>query len=141
MEHYRKLERMYQDSPTNVYFGTKLRIEKDRAEVSLMVRPDFHHAAGAMHGSTYFKALDDATFFAANSRVTDVLVLTARFEIEFLRPVASGEIRAVGELCSDDGHRIVVKGSLFDEKGRLAATGQGVFARSRIALESVDLYR
>ncbi len=141
MEHYRKLERMYRDSPTNEYFGTRLSIEKDRAQVSLTVRRDFHHAAGAMHGSIYFKVLDDATFFAANSRVTDVLVLTARFEIDFLRPVASGEIRGVGELCSDDGHRIVVEGALFDDQERLVGKGKGFFARSRIALESVDLYR
>lgn len=141
MEHFKKLERMYHDSPTNEYFGTRLSVSDGGAEVTLEVRPDFHHAAGAMHGAVYFKALDDATFFAANSRVTDVLVLTARFEIDFLRPVVAGHIRAVGELVSDDGHRLVVKGTLFDEQERVVGRGNGYFARSEVMFDSISLYR
>jgi uncharacterized protein (TIGR00369 family) len=141
MEHYRKLERMYAAAPTNEYFASRLTVAEGRAEVRILVRPDFHHAAGAMHGSVYFKALDDATFFAANSLVTDVFVLTARFEIEFLRPVASGEVRAVGKVTGDDGHRIEAAGDLYDDENRLVGRGVGYFARSKLALNSVDLYR
>ena len=33
----------------------------------MTVRPDFFHAAGAVHGSVYFKLLDDAAYFDALS--------------------------------------------------------------------------
>ena len=118
MNHMRKLEQMYAHAPINEYFAPQLTISEGSAEIRIRVRPDFHHAAGAMHGVIYFKALDDATYFAANSLVDDVFVLTARFEIEFLRPVSSGEVRATGRVTGDDGHRIQATGELFDEAGK-----------------------
>jgi uncharacterized protein (TIGR00369 family) len=132
--HYRKLERMYAHAPINSYFQPKLAIGEGTAEIRILVREDFHHTAGAMHGVVYFKALDDATFFAANSLVEEVFVLTASFEIEFLRPVSSGEVRAVAEVIADDGRRIEAQGELFDEKDQLIGRGVGRFARSRIPL-------
>ena len=91
MEHFRKLERMYAAAPINRYFAPKLTICDGEAEVRIAVRDDLHHTVGALHGAVYFKAMDDAAFFAANSIVEDVFVLTARFEIEFLRPVSVPE--------------------------------------------------
>ena len=79
MEHHRKLERMYAAAPINEYFKPRLRIGDGEAEIRIVVRDDFHHSAGAMHGVVYFKALDDSTFFAANSIVEDCFVLTAHF--------------------------------------------------------------
>ena len=86
-----------------------------------------YHAAGAMHGVVYFKALDDATYFAANSIVTDVLVPTAKFEIEFLKPVSSGQIRAVGVVTEDDGRLIQATGELYDDQNQLVAQWWATF--------------
>ncbi len=46
--------------------------------------------------SVYFKALDDAAFFAANSVVEDVFVLTTNFNIQLLRTVTEGTLIATG---------------------------------------------
>ena len=94
-----------------------------------------------MHGSVYFKALDDATFFAAQSVEEEVFVLTAHFEIDLLRPVTSGEIRAVAEVVEDSGRRLVAKGELFDSNGSLLARGTGQFARGRTVLDPSVGYR
>jgi uncharacterized protein (TIGR00369 family) len=134
VEHYRKLERMYAVAPINAYFCPALLVEQGKATIEIEVREDFHHTAGAMHGAVYFKALDDATFFAANSLIDDVFVLTAHFEIEFLRPVVSGTIRAEATVTEQTGRRIHAKGELFDEKGNLVGRGRGEFARSKIRL-------
>lgn len=139
-DHYRKLERMYAAAPINEYFAPQLRVSEGEAELTIAVREDFHHSAGAMHGVVYFKALDDATFFAANSLVEDVFVLTARFEIEFLRPVVTGEIRAVGRVTSQEGRRIEAVGELFDAAGQLVGRGRGRFARSKLALSPAVHY-
>jgi uncharacterized protein (TIGR00369 family) len=141
MEHYRKLERMYAVAPINGYFRPSLRIEKGWAEVTIAVRDEFHHTAGAMHGVVYFKAMDDAAFFAANSLVDDVFVLTARFQIEFLRPVRSGKIRAVGQVSEESGRRIHASAELFDSDEVLVGRGVGEFARSGLALGSAVEYR
>jgi uncharacterized protein (TIGR00369 family) len=134
MEHHRKLERMYAAAPINGWFRPSLRVDKGHAELKIPLRPEFHHSAGATHGTLYFKALDDATFFAANSLVQDVFVLTAHFELQLLRPVVDGELRAVADVVSDDGRRIVADGDLFDAENNLIASGTGHFARSKIKL-------
>ena len=54
-EHYRKLENMYVSGPVNDYYAPKLQVSKGVAEVTIQVRPDFFHAAGAVHGSVYLK--------------------------------------------------------------------------------------
>ncbi len=74
-EHYRKLERMYAAAPVNAYFRPELKVSEGKAEVVIPVRPEFFHAAHAVHGAVYFKALDDASFFAVSSVVTDVFVV------------------------------------------------------------------
>ena len=140
MNHFKRLERMYAHAPINTYFAPELTIEQGRAELHIQVRDDFHHAAGAMHGVVYFKALDDATYFAANSIVTDVFVLTAKFEIEFLKPVSSGQIRAIGVVKEDDGRRIQATGELYDDQNQLVGRGVGHFARSRMKLEAIPEY-
>ena len=65
---------MYLSAPANVYFRPSISIEAGACEVRLDVRDDFFHAAHAVHGSVYFKLLDDATFFAVASEVDDVFV-------------------------------------------------------------------
>ena len=134
MEHFRKLERMYYAAPINRYFKPKITIERGQAELQIPVRDDFHHTLGAMHGVVYFKALDDATFFAANSIVEDFFVLTATFQIDFLRPVVDGEIRAVARVTSETDRRIEATGELFDSEGNLVGRGTGSFARSKTRL-------
>jgi len=105
------------------------------AEVRLPVRPEFYHAANAVHGSVYFRALDDAAFFAANSRVREVLVLTVSFTVQFARPVTNGEMRAVGRLVHESGRLFMAESDLLDEAGKLLARGSGVFTRSAIPLD------
>ena len=140
MEHHRKLERMYAVAPINQYFKPTLQIESGRSELRIDVRQDFHHTAGAMHGVVYFKAMDDAAFFAANSLVEDVFVLTATFEIEFLRPVITGQIRAVAKVTEQTARRIYATAELYDAQNQLVGRGRGEFARSKIRLTAEVQY-
>jgi len=134
-DHYRKLERMYAAAPISRWYGISIAVSDGQAEIRLPVRPEFYHAANAVHGSVYFRALDDAAFFAANSRVREVLVLTVSFTIQFARPVVSGEMRAVGRLVHASGRLFMAEADLLDEAGQLLARGSGVFTRSAIPLD------
>jgi uncharacterized protein (TIGR00369 family) len=139
-EHFRKLERMYVAAPINDWCKPTISISDGAAEVRMPARPDFHHAAGAVHGALYFKMLDDATFFAAASVVRDVFVLTAHFDLDLLRPVVAGEMRAVGRVTEQGERRILAEGELFDADGNVIARGRGSFARSKIALTPAMKY-
>ena len=133
-EHFRKLERMYAGAPVNVWYRPELEISAGRAELRIPVRQEFFHAAGAVHGSVYFKALDDAAFFAAASQVEDVFVLTAGFNIQMTRPVSEGELVAVGEVVHDSRRLLLAEAVLTDAEGRQLARGSGSFLRSSIPL-------
>ena len=133
-EHYRKLERLYRSASINEYYRPILHIEDARAEVRIQVEPRFFHAADAVHGSVYFKALDDAAFFAVNSLVDDVLVLTASFNIYLLRPISDGEVKAVGRVIHRSRRLFVAQADLVDTADRKLAHGTGSFMRSDIRL-------
>lgn len=140
-QHFRKLERVYHEAPTNRYYAPKLRIEEGRATLEIPLREELWHAGRAVHGSVLFKALDDAAFFAANSLVEEVFVLTASFTVDFLRPVAAGTIRAEGRVVDVSRRRILADAELHDQDGRLVARGRGSFMRSSIALGPEVGYR
>lgn len=55
------------------------------------VAPPDYRSVHTVHGPVYFRALDDAGFFAVNSLVEDVFVLTASFNVNLFRPMKSGD--------------------------------------------------
>src|SRR5262245_65921178 len=106
-EHHRKLERMYESAPVSRWYGVRASISDGRAEVRVVARPEFLHAAGAVHGSVYFRLLDDAAFFAVNSRVEDSFVLTVSFTVQFARPIVEGEVGASGKVRHGGGRLLL----------------------------------
>ena len=90
--HFEKPENMYLKSPINteLYPSTCCRIGEGEAVIEVEINRTYFHALGAIHGSVYFKLLDDASYFAMSSVVTDYFLLTRSFELEFLKPVRSG---------------------------------------------------
>ena len=125
---------MYHAAPANVYFQPKMSVGEGGAEVRVAVRPDFFHAARAVHGSVYFKILDDATFFAASSLVTDVFVLTVSFNLYLLRPVTEGEMIARGRVVHRSKRLILAEAIATDGRGREIARGSGSFMPSATRL-------
>lgn len=133
-EHYRKLERMYLSAPVNEYYAPGIHISEGQAQVSISVRRDFFHAADAVHGAVYFKLLDDSSFFAANSLVEDVFVLTVSYNVYFLRPISEGVMKATGKVIQESRRLIIAESVVVDSEGKEIARGSGTFMRSKIQL-------
>lgn len=140
-EHFRKLERLYLAAPTNAYYQPSITISEGRAEVVVHARREFFHAAGAVHGSVYFKLLDDAAYFAVSSTVEDVLVLTSQFNLYLLRPVTGGEMRASGRVVSASRRLHLAESEIVDARGKVIARGSGTFMRTEMRLDENPLYR
>ena len=129
-DHYTRLEHAYRAAPCNESIRPTMTISQGSAVVRFDIRPEMFHAMRAVHGAFYFKALDDAAFFAANSVVTDVFVLTVSFTVQFLRPIADGVLIAEGRLVKE-GTLLFAESVLTNADGRQLARGTGVFARGR----------
>jgi uncharacterized protein (TIGR00369 family) len=133
--HFETLVAMYDNAPINKWFRPQLRIpEEGWAEIEMQVREDFYHAARAIHGAVYFKVLDDATFFAVQSLVKDLFVVTSSFQLYFLRPVSEGHLLARGQVVSRSKRLYIAEGVLFDSRGKEVARGSGTFMPSSIQL-------
>lgn len=94
-----------------------------------------------MHGTVYFKALDDATFFAVQSLVEETFVLTVSFNLYLLRPVTEGNLLARGSVVSRTKRLYVAEGVLYDGEGKEAARGSGTFMPSATPLAEQLGYR
>ncbi|MEO1052609.1 MAG: PaaI family thioesterase [Bacteroidota bacterium] len=141
-EHFRKLEHMYiHSAPINQFYKPTLNISKGEAEIIIQIDQKFFHAANAVHGSVYFKMLDDAAFFAANSLVQDVFVLTSNFNIQLLRPVVYGKLTAVGKVVYNARKSFVADAILYNEQEKEIARGTGNFVKSQIALNEEIGYK
>ena len=139
--HYRALERLYAAAPVNTLFASRLEIPAEgHSRLVFTIDQTVYHAAGAAHGTVYFKMLDDAAFYAANTLVTDRFLLTTSFNLHFTKPVRAGEVVAEGRWVSGRKRVLVAEARLVDSEGDEIGRGTGTFMRSRIALSGLPGY-
>lgn len=140
--HFRALESLYAAAPINQLFESVLDIPSPgMSRIRFTIDRRHFHAAGAAHGTSYFKMLDDAAFYAANSLVTDRFLLTTAFNVLFTKPLREGPVVAEGRWISGQRRVYVAEARLIDASGEEAARGTGTFMRSRIPLAGLPGYR
>ena len=139
--HLRALESLYAAAPINAMFASTLALpEAGRSDIAFSVTRDVFHAAGAAHGTLYFKMLDDAAFYAANTLVSDRFLLTTAFNLHFTKALKQGEARAEGRWSAGRRRVCVAEARIIDSSGEECARGTGTFLRSHIALSSLAGY-
>ncbi len=139
--HWRALEGLYASAPVNALYDSRLTIVGEgAARIEFTVDQRHFHAAGAAHGTIYFKMLDDAAFYAANTIVTDRFLLTTSFNLHFTRPMRAGPVVAEGRWISGRKRVLVADARLIDADGEEVGRGTGTFMRSRIALSGLAGY-
>jgi uncharacterized protein (TIGR00369 family) len=139
--HWRALESLYVSAPVNRLFSSELTITGEgRTRIEFVIDESCYHAAGAAHGTIYFKMLDDAAFYAANTMVSDRFLLTTSFNLHFTRPVRAGRVIAEGRWISGRRRVFVAESRLIDDEGEEIGRGTGTFMRSHYALSGLDGY-
>jgi uncharacterized protein (TIGR00369 family) len=139
--HYKRLEHMYLNAPCNEFYEPKIKIKKGVAEITIPIREEFFHAAGATHGSVYFKAMDEAAFFAVNSLIEDTFVLTVNFNVQLIRPIVTGKMKAVGKVLYLSNKYYFAESIVYDSEDREIAHGTGNYVKSTIPLSAEIGYR
>ena len=133
-EHFTKLENMMHSAPFLEFTGARVKISEGESVITMPVEKKFFHAAGAMHGALYFLALDNAAFFAANSLVNDVFVLTVTFNVYLIRPVSKGVVTATGKVVNITRSQFIAESIAYDSDNNEIARGSGIFVRSNMKL-------
>ena len=139
--HFRALESLYAQAPINRFFESTLRIEGEGvARIGFSIDERYFHAGGAAHGTSYFKMLDDAAFYACNSLVSDRFLLTTAFNLLLTKPLKAGPVVAEGRWISGKRRVFVGEARLVDAEGEEVTRGTGTFMRSRIPLATLPGY-
>lgn len=133
-EHFTKLVNMYYTAPVNDYYRPEMKVTEGKAELTVAVDKKFFHAARAVHGSVYFKVLDDAAFFAASSLVEEVFIYTVSFTTYMTRPITEGIIRAEGFVVSSSKNLIIAESVAYNSEGKQIGRANGTFMKSGIKL-------
>jgi uncharacterized protein (TIGR00369 family) len=139
--HHRALESLYVNAAINRLFPSRLTLTGDGiSRIEATLGDDLLHAGGAIHGTSYFKMLDDAAFYAANSLVTDRFLLTTSFNLFFTRPLEAGQVVAEGRWISGRKRVFVAESRLIGSDGEEVARGTGTFMRSGFPLSTLAGY-
>jgi uncharacterized protein (TIGR00369 family) len=134
--HCRKLESMYLTASCNEYYQPGIRISEGEAEVVIPVQDKFLDAAGAVHGSVFYRALSDAALFAANSIVPKELMLSTEFNIQFTSTIGQGELIARGRVVGSSEEHCLTEAVVQDAEGNELGRGTGIFVKTEIPLSS-----
>jgi uncharacterized protein (TIGR00369 family) len=132
--HFVALQNMYLAAPINEFYRPSIDVSEAQATIEIEVSSKLFHAADAVHGSVYFKLLDDAAFFAVNSLERKVFVLTSTFTAYFMRPVSSGRLRSVGRVVSRSRSQFIAESVVYDSEGTEVGRGSGTFVRGGVPL-------
>ena len=137
MSHYKVLEQIYLSAPVNQSLDLEIEVMEGEVLIKQMVKPEHCHTMGGVHGAYYFKCLDDACYFAANSIELEYCMLTVDYHIRFLRPITPDlhYIQASGHVVSTTKRLTICEGILKDSLGREIARGTGSFMPSQMRLK------
>ena len=139
-QHFRALESMYLAAPINATFQPSITVAQESARIEINVKEEYFHSLGAVHGSVYFKMLDDAAFFAASSIETEFFLLTTSFTTYLTRPVSTGSLRAEGKVLNRNRTQIIAEAVVYDDESREIGRGSGILVRSKVKLEQAAGY-
>jgi len=141
LEHFKRLENMYQAAPLNDFYLPVMKVSEGHAEISIDLNPKMFHADQAVHGSVYFKMLDDAAFFAANSLEPEFFVLTTSFTTYLTKPISSGTMKAVGKIANYNRTQFIAEAVVYNSRNQEVGRGNGIFVRSNKKLMDVAGYK
>ena len=122
-KHFQKIVKGYTSAPINNLYKPTMKLELGKCEIQIEILKKFHHSANSLHGSVYFKMLDDAAWGAANSYI----FLT--------KPVSKGTIKSIGNVINKSDKKIEAQARLYDYSGDEIGHGSGVFMKSKNLLK------
>ncbi len=90
-----RLRELMETMPFNELLGIRLsRLHKDGVTISCKIRPQLLNGHGVLHGGVTATLADAALGIAITMRLGRIAATTAEMKLNYLRPVASGTVRA-----------------------------------------------
>lgn len=105
-----------------------VRLGDGMAEVALPLTPPLRNRGGVLHGGAMFSLIDITMGLACStSHGFDRQSVTLECKINYLRPVAEGEVTCVARVLHAGRRTLVVEAEVV-QAGKMMAKAQGTFA-------------
>ncbi len=124
-----KLQERLTANPFNAWMGLKiLRLDEDRIEIGLIWREEMisNPEARVTHGGILGALVDVAADFMIAAKI-GAPAPTVDMRVDFHRPAAPGDLRAVGRIIRLGNTFSTAAGEVFDAEGKLIASGRGLY--------------
>lgn len=124
-----KLQERLTANPFNAWMGLKiLKLDEDSIEIGLVWREEMisNPAARVTHGGILSALVDVAADFMIAAKI-GAPAPTVDMRVDFHRPAAPGDLRAVGRLVRLGNTLSTASGEVYDGEGRLIASGRGLY--------------
>ncbi|QSX77835.1 PaaI family thioesterase [Agrilutibacter solisilvae] len=124
-DYIRAVQDSVHGAPYPALIGMRLaELDFDRCRIDLDLAERHLQPFGIVHGGVLATLLDTATFWAGFMRLPeDAGLVNVDLKLNYLKAVAAGRLRTVGE-CLRAGRQIsYAQASVFDEQGDLVAHG------------------
>ncbi|AFE06194.1 hypothetical protein COCOR_05105 [Corallococcus coralloides DSM 2259] len=132
---YDALMRILPLAPINkLYQPRDLVVRKGEASLEMPVLEQFFNGGHMVHGSTYFKGLDEAAWFAANSLADRFALATTSFTTYIVRAVRKGNLQVRARVISATPNLVVVEADMFNDGDVLVARGSGTFQPTQVPI-------
>ena len=132
--HLEFMQKMYAKAPINGLFNEHIIDYDEEGNTTIRFTPKGTHCHTMMslHGSGYFKLLDDAAFFAAQAQDSENFIFTTSFNTYMVRPVVPGTpLVSKGRVTNASKSLIIAEARLEEEAtGKLVGSASGTFQKS-----------
>ncbi|HSP81434.1 MAG TPA: PaaI family thioesterase [Myxococcaceae bacterium] len=132
---YEALMKILPLAPINkLYQPRNLVVRKGEASLEMPVLEAFYNGGHLLHGSAYFKGLDETAWFAANSLAGQFALATTSFNTYILRSVRKGNLQVRARVISATQNLVIVESDMFNDSDTLVARGSGTFQPTQIPI-------
>ena len=79
--HLKNLINIYNIASINKFYKPKINLSFGKSKIEMEVKNNFFHTGGSVHGSIYFKMLDDAAYFASQTHEKNIFCILLIFKL------------------------------------------------------------
>lgn len=137
-ELWARLSKLLPFAPINkLYQPHNLQVGRGTASLEMPVLPQFFNGGMTVHGSVFFKGLDETAWFAANSLASEFAFATTSFSTYLLRLVRKGNLQVKAHVVSATKNLVVVDAEMFNDGDAVVAKGTGTFQPTSIPITTL----
>jgi uncharacterized protein (TIGR00369 family) len=125
----------YINHPMHKPLNMSVALKEKSAKITMSVHSSVLNFVGILHGSIYFKLMDDACFFAVIATNQSSFVVTSNMTVNYIKPVSEGMIITHASVITKRGRLYLCESHITNLEGSILAHATGSFIEPKTTYE------